>query len=147
MLGKNLFQAMSVAVEMLLLWGIVTAFGLPPRIPILLATWAGVLFLVLVYFTSGNWLSLKYPRRFEFGVRRQRLSGMSTLISLGVFLAILLVIGAVAAIVIWLAGIWFVPLALMALSAAAFAVYRAGIGATSQQAVEQREAILKEMVR
>ncbi len=60
-----------VAIEVLLLWGIVTLFGYPPRVPILLATWTGVVFCLLIYFAISNWLSLKYPRRFEFGVRRQ----------------------------------------------------------------------------
>jgi ABC-2 type transport system permease protein len=147
MLGKNLFHALTIAVEVLLLWGIVTVLGYPPRVPILLATWTGVVFCLLIYFTIANWLSLKYPRRFEFGVRRQRISGISMLISLGAFLAILLVIAVVVAIVGWLAGIWLLPLALAALSAAAFAAYRAGIGATSRQAMEEREAILKELAR
>jgi hypothetical protein len=115
--------------------------------PILLATWTGVAFCVLTYFTIANWLSLKYPRRFEFGVRRQRISGISTLISLGAFLAIMLVIAAVVALVWWLAGIWLVPVVLAALSVAGFAAYRAGIGSTSRQAMEEREAILKELVR
>jgi len=147
MLGKNLFHALTIAVEVLLLWGIVTVMGYPPRVPILLATWTGVLFCLLIYFMIANWLSLKYPRRFEFGVRRQRVSGMSMLISLGAFLAIMLVIAVVVAIVGWLAGIWLVPVALAALSAAAFAAYRTGIEATSRQAMEEREAILKELAR
>jgi ABC-2 type transport system permease protein len=147
MLGKNLFHALTIAVEVLLLWGIVTVFGLPPRVPILLATWTGMGFCLLIYFTINNWLSLKYPRRFEFGVRRQRISQLSMLISLGALLAILAVIAAVVAIVGWLADIWFVPVALAAMSAAALAVYRTGIKATTRQAMEEREAILKELAR
>lgn len=147
MLGKNLFHALTIAVELLLLWCIVTVLGYPPQVPILLATWTGAGFCLLIYFTIANWLSLKYPRRFEFGVRRQSFSGISRLMSFGSFLAILLVIGAVVAIVGGLAGIRFVPVALAAISVVAFAAYRTGISATSRQAMKQREAILKEMVR
>jgi ABC-2 type transport system permease protein len=147
MLGKNLFHALTVAIEALLLWGIVALFGFSPRLSILLATWTGMLFCLMIYFTISNWLSLTYPRRFEFGVRRQRISQISMLISLGAFLAIMLVIATVVAIVSWLLAIWLVPVVLAAMSAAAFAVYRIGIAATSRQAMEQREAILKELVR
>jgi len=147
MLGKNLFHALTIGVEVLLLWGIVTVFGYPPPVPILLATWTGVVFCLLIYFAIANWLSFKYPRRFEFGVRRQRVSQISMLISGGAFFAILLVIAVVVAIVGWLVGIWLVPVALAALGTVAFLVYRKALEATSRQAIEEREAILKEMVR
>jgi ABC-2 type transport system permease protein len=146
-LGKNLFHALTIAVEMLLIWGIVTVSGYPPSVPILLVTWTGVTFCLLTFFTIANWLSIKYPRRFEFGVRRQRMSQISMLISGGAFLAILLVIAVIVSIVRWLAGIWLVPVALATLGTVAFLVYHRALEATSLQAMEGREAILKEMVR
>ena len=89
MLAKNLFHGTLVGLEALLVLGVLTAMGHPPGLLIILATWAALPFAALMHFGVGNWLSLQYPRKFEFGMRRQRPSGMTMLISFGLLAAVM----------------------------------------------------------
>ena len=139
MLAKNLFHGTLVGLEALLVLGVLTAMGHPPNLIIILATWAALPFAALMHFGVGNWLSLQYPRKFEFGMRRQRPSGMTMVISFGLLAAVMGTIALVGAICLWLAGMWLLPIAYLGLSSAAVAVYRLMLESTSQQAITQRD--------
>jgi ABC-2 type transport system permease protein len=147
MLAKNLFHGTLVGLESLLVLGVLTAMGHPPGLLIILATWAALPFAALIHFGVGNWLSLQYPRKFEFGVRRQRPSGMTMLISFGLLAAVMGTIALAGAICIWLAGLWLLPIVYLALSAAAVVVYKLMLESTSQQAITQRDALLEQLAR
>lgn len=147
MLAKNLFHGALVVFEALLVLGVLTAMGHPPPLMIILATWAALPFAALIHFGVGNWLSLQYPRKFEFGMRRQRPSGMTMVISFGLLAAVMGTIALVGAICLWLAGIWLLPIAYLGLSAAAVIVYRLMLESTSQQAITQRDALLEQLAR
>jgi hypothetical protein len=95
----------------------------------------------------GNWLSLQYPRKFEFGVRRQRPSGMTILISFGLLFAVMGTLSAVGAICIWLAGMWLLPIVYIALSVGALFAYRAMLNGIARQAITQRETLLEQLAR
>jgi len=147
MLGKNLFHGALVAIESLLVLGLLSAMGHPPGLLIILATWAALPFAALIHFGVGNWLSLQYPRKFEFGVRRQRPSGMTILISFGLLFAVMGTLSAIGAICIWLVGLWLLPIAYLALSVAAVFVYRAMLDGIARQAIAQRETLLEQLAR
>ncbi len=147
MLAKNLFHGTLVCFEALLVLGILIAMGHPPGLLIILATWAALPFAALMHFGVGNWLSLQYPRKFEFGMRRQRPSGMTMVISFGLLAAVMGTIALVGVICLWLAGLWLLPIAYLALSAAAVVVYRFMLDSTSQQAITQRDALLDQLAR
>jgi ABC-2 type transport system permease protein len=147
MLGKNLFHGTLVALEALLVLGVLMAMGHPPSLLIIVATWAALPFAALMHFGVGNWLSLQYPRKFEFGMRRQRPSGMTMVISFGLLAAVMGTIAGVGAISIWLVGFWFLPIVYLGLSAAAVAVYRLMLNSTTQQAITQRDALLEQLAR
>jgi len=147
MLAKNLFHGTLVGLEALLVLGVLTAMGHPPSLPIILATWAALPFAALMHFGVGNWLSLQYPRKFEFGMRRQRPSGMTMVISFGLLAAVMGTIAGVGAICLWLVGLWFLPIVYLGLSAAAVVVYRLMLESTSQQAITQRDALLEQLAR
>ncbi|HEY4839633.1 MAG TPA: hypothetical protein VIH72_13550 [Candidatus Acidoferrales bacterium] len=147
MLAKNLFHGTLVGLEALLVLGILIAMGHPPGLLIILATWAALPFAALMHFGVGNWLSLQYPRKFEFGMRRQRPSGMTMVISFGLLAAVMGTIALVGVICLWLAGLWLLPIAYLALSVAAVVVYRFMLDSTSQQAVTQRDALLDQLAR
>ncbi len=147
MLAKNLFHGTLVALEALLVLGILIAMGHPPGLLIILATWAALPFAALMHFGVGNWLSLQYPRKFEFGMRRQRPSGMTMVISFGLLAAVMGTIALVGVICLWLAGLWLLPIAYLALSAAAVVVYKFMLDNTSQQAITQRDALLDQLAR
>jgi ABC-2 type transport system permease protein len=147
MLGKNLFHGTLVGLEALFVLGILTAMGHPPGLLIIAATWAALPFAALMHFGVGNWLSLQYPRKFEFGMRRQRPSGMTMLISFGLLAAVMGAISLTGAICIWLAGMWLLPIVYLALSAAALFAYRAMLESTSQQAIAQRDPLIEQLAR
>jgi ABC-2 type transport system permease protein len=147
MLAKNLFHGTLVGLEALLVLGVLTAMGHTPSLLIIAATWAALPFAALMHFGVGNWLSLQYPRRFEFGVRRQRPSGMTMLISFGLLAAVMGIIALTGAICIWLAGLWLLPIVYLALSAAALVAYRAMLKSTSQQAIAQRDPLIEQLAR
>lgn len=147
MLGKNLFHGALLAFEALMALVLVVVTGYAPSVPIVLATWAGLLFAALIDLGTGNWLSIQFPRRFEFGMRRQRLSGSTLLFSFGIFFLEMGVIAATAFFCVWLAGVWLLPLAYLAWSVAALAVYRLILEATSRQAEMQRDALLEQISR
>lgn len=147
MLAKNLFHGTLVGLEALLVLGILIAMGHTPGLLIVLATWAALPFAALMHFGVGNWLSLQYPRKFEFGMRRQRPSGMTMVISFGLLAAVMGTIALVGVICLWLAGLWLLPIAYLALSAAAVVVYRFMLNSTSQQAITQRDALLDQLAR
>lgn len=147
MLGKNLFHGALLAFEALIALVLVVVTGYAPSVPIVLATWAGLLFAALIDLGTGNWLSIQFPRRFEFGMRRQRLSGSTLLFSFGIFFLEMGVIAATALVCVWLVGVWLLPLAYLAWSAAALAVYRLILEATSRQAEMQRDALLEQISR
>jgi ABC-2 type transport system permease protein len=147
MLAKNLFHGTLVGLEALLVLGVLTAMGDPPGLLIILATWAALPFAALMHFGVGNWLSLQYPRKFEFGMRRQRPSGMTMVFSFGLLAAVMGTIVGVGAICMWLVGLWFLPIVYLALSGAAMVVYRLMLDSTSQQAITQRDALLDQLAR
>lgn len=147
MLGKNLFQLAILGLEAALAWILIAMLAGPPPLVILLSTWIGVLFVALINMTVGNWLSLQFPRKFEFGMRSRRVSGLSSLASFGLYFTTLGSVWGIGLLVAWLAGIWFVPVAYAGLSIAALSVYLHLLKATSQQAINQRETIIGQLVR
>jgi histidinol-phosphate/aromatic aminotransferase/cobyric acid decarboxylase-like protein len=83
-------------------------------------------------------------------VRRQRMAGFTMLAYLSfhlIYFATLGVLGAVAALVRWLAGPWTVPVAFLALGVAALSLYRTLLEETSQLAIKQRETLIQQLVR
>jgi ABC-2 type transport system permease protein len=147
MMGKNLFHGTLLALEALMALAMVTAMGHAPRLPILLATWTALPFAAFMHFALGNWLSLQYPRRFEFGVKRQRPSGMTMAINLGLNIGVMAVIALMTAICVWFAGLWLLPVVYLAMSAAGYAVYHASLDNISKQALAQREVLIEQLAK
>jgi ABC-2 type transport system permease protein len=147
MLGKNLFQGALLALEAILALALVTALGHPPSLVILLATWSALVFAALIDLGAGNWLSLQFPRRFEFGVRRQRPSGLTVFITFAQFFVTMGVIAAAAFLSISFVGWWLLPIVYIALSAGALAIYRLILNATTKQAIVQRDELLEQLSR
>jgi ABC-2 type transport system permease protein len=147
MLGKNLFQGALLALEAIMALALVTALGHPPSLVVLLATWSALLFAALIDLGAGNWLSLQFPRRFEFGVRRQRPSGLTVFITFALFFVTMGVIAAAAFLSISFVGWWLLPIVYIALSAGALAIYRLILNATTKQAIVQRDELLEQLSR
>ncbi len=147
MIAKNLFHVSLMIVDASLAFVVVTALGHLPTLQIIVVTWMAVPFAAFVHFMVGNWLSLQFPRKFEFGLRRQRPSGMTMAISFGLFAAMNGVLALSALLCIWLANLWVLAAVYAGLSLAAFMVYRATLEDTSRQAIRQRDSLLEQLAR
>jgi ABC-2 type transport system permease protein len=147
MLAKNIFQAGLMAVEALFVLGIILLMGPAPKFEILLATWAGLPLVAIIHFIAGNWLSIQFPRKFEFGVRRQSAAGMTVLISMGILLGTAAIVAGASALTIYFAGLWVLPIVLVAMSVSMVAVYRLSLAATSRQALLKQDALLEQLAK
>jgi hypothetical protein len=63
------------------------------------------------------------------------------------FFAVTGTIAAVAALCIWLVGLWLLPIVYLALSAVALLIYRLVLDGTTVQAVRQRDTLLEQLSR
>jgi ABC-2 type transport system permease protein len=147
MLAKNLFHGALLVLEALIALALVTATGHRPGALIILTTWTALPFAALILLGVGNWLSLVFPRRFEFGVRRQRPSGMTMIISFALFFAMMGILSAAAWLCIWRVGLWLLPLVYITFSAGALLVYRLILEGTSRLAITRRDSVLEELSR
>ncbi len=147
LLGKNLVFGLILMVETGLVWLIVRLLFRAPRAMTVAATLSGLLFAGLVHCIVGNWLSLQFPRRFDFGRFRRRASGVSVLI--GLVLQIVLLGGVAILYFLFRLGgkLWLLPVVLLFLSGVMVPVYVATLGRFTRLAMENREVLTSQLCR
>jgi hypothetical protein len=97
---------------------------------------------------AGNLVSLYFPRRFEFGMfRRQRPSGVTMLISMGIQAVLLGLSGGIFVLARWKGVIWLSVLIYLVLAAAAWPLYRWALRRCDQVAPSRREVLTTELCR
>ncbi len=147
LLGKNLIFGLILMVETGLVWLIVRLLFRAPRAMTVAATLCGLLFAGLAHCIVGNWLSLQFPRRFDFGRFRRRASGVSVLIGLALQTVLL---GGVAILyfLLRLGGkLWLLPVVLLFLSGVMVPVYLATLNRFTRLAIENREVLTSQLCR
>lgn len=147
LLAKNIFTGTLLLGETVLLWPLVSLALRPPSLLTVAGTFGGVLFAALINFLVGNWLSLKFPRRFEFGQYRRRASGMTILMG---FILQFALVGMVAGVLLTaraLGRIWLVPLIFAALSLATLQVYWVTLDSYADLAIRERETLIEQLAR
>jgi len=147
LVGKNLMFGLWLTVEAGLVWLVVSLLSRPPKAAIVVATFSGLLFAMLVHFIVGDWLSLKFPRRFEFGQYRRRPSGITMLVALGLQFG---VIGAAAMMTLlarWSGRIWLVAVVFLVLSGILLWIYRATLDLLTRFATSQRDVLTAQLCR
>jgi ABC-2 type transport system permease protein len=147
LLAKNIFTGTLLVIETLLLWPLVSLTIRPPSLLTLAGTFAGVLFAALIHFLVGNWLSLKFPRRFEFGQFKRRASGMTILFGFVLQFALVGMVAAVLLIARGLGRMWLAPLVFAALSVATLQVYWVTLNSYDDLAVRERETLIGQLAR
>ncbi|MGA7842669.1 MAG: hypothetical protein WCA34_17240 [Candidatus Acidiferrales bacterium] len=148
LLGKNLTHSLVLALEMVLVCAGASVMYRPPAWDILLATFTGVFFALVVNLTVGNLLSVYSPKKIDLSaLGRQRASQTTALASLGIQ-AVVLGLCALALLVarayqhIWLAAIIF-----LALAAIATVFYSLVVNRIDEIALRRREAMITELCR
>jgi ABC-2 type transport system permease protein len=148
LIGKNLFLALLVAVELsislsVLIWRI----GLP-TLPRLASTLAAGAFAVIGQFTIANWSALSFPKKMEIGkMRGQRNSGVAVWVAFGVQL----LIGGVCSVILlagkWTGNPWLPFFAFAGLIAATVAGYFASLNSLDALAETKKELLIETLCR
>jgi ABC-2 type transport system permease protein len=147
LLGKNLMTVIELAFETVAVWILVSVLRQPPRLNYVGATLCWLLFALVVHLIVGNWLSLQFPRRFDFGQYRRRASGVSVLVGLGLQ-AGLLGLGALVGFLSFLAGgLWIFSVVFLALSGLALWLYFLTLDYYTKFAVARQETLTAQIVR
>ncbi|MGH9795197.1 MAG: hypothetical protein ACRD5G_10520 [Candidatus Acidiferrales bacterium] len=143
--AKNLVYAALMLLEVALVWLVLAAFGRAPGALSTVVTLAALPFLVLAQLTTGNLLSLQFPRRFDFGRFKQRQSGMSVLLGLLQQIVAVGIAGAIFALARWTGHLWVAGLVYLVLGAAMWQAYGIALEHYDQLAARRREALLEEL--
>jgi ABC-2 type transport system permease protein len=147
-LAKNLTHASILAVETLIAWiGVSYLYG-RPRLEVVIATLAGLLFAAPLNFSVGNLLSLYSPKKLDFSrFGRQRAAQVTVLVSLG----LQIVVVGLGATVFWIAhhygNFWIATLILLALAGVSLSVYFMILNRVDGIALRRRETLVAELCR
>ncbi len=148
MLGKNLTYFAILAANLVLAWVAVSFFYGPPRLPVAVATLAGMLFAAPLNFTAGNLLSIYSPRKRDFATfGRQNVSQITVLISLGVQIVVVGIGAGAFAIARLYGNLWIATSTFVVLGAISISVYLLALRRMDTIAVEKRETMLAELCR
>ena len=148
LLAKNLITASILFCEIALCIGLVGwRVGLP-TVPVLIATFAALIFSIVGQLTIANWSSLSFPRKIEFGkMQGQRNSGMSVLV---VFLVQIVFAGVSALILLsarWTGNPWLPAEVFAVLAAVALGGYFSALDAFTQLAEAKKEVLIDALCR
>jgi fatty acid desaturase len=106
-----------------------------------------LLFAALVNLIAGNWLSLAFPRQFEFGQFRRRASGMSVLTFLVLQVMLLGLVALVYLLARWRGQMWIFPAVFLALSGMIVPAYLAMLDYSTRLALAKREILTAQLCR
>ena len=148
LVGKNLFLASVVTVELgvslgVLIWRI----GFP-GLPLFLSTITAAAFAVTGQLTIANWSALSFPKKMEIGkMKGQRNSGVAVWTAFGVQI----LIGGIATIVLlvgrWFGNPWLPAVVFAGLTAAALGGYVASLDPLSSLAERKKELLIETLCR
>lgn len=148
LVGKNLFLAGLVGVELwvslsVLIWRV----GFP-GLPIFLSTVSIAAFGVAGQLTIANWSALSFPKKMEIGkLKGQRNSGVAVWTAFGVQI----LLGGIATLVLlagkWFENPWLPAIVFAALTAGALGGYFASLDPLSRLAEEKKELLIETLCR
>jgi ABC-2 type transport system permease protein len=146
--AKNLALGAILLLELVLVWLAAGALFRLPTFGVTLATLAGVLFVALVNFIAGNFLSLYAPKRIDPAVfGRQRTSGTTALASLVVHAVGLGLSGPILFVAYRYKSVWLAAVLLCLLAAAALRGYVFALSRMDAVAIGRRETLTAELCR
>ncbi|MFZ0637104.1 MAG: hypothetical protein WA755_11445 [Candidatus Acidiferrales bacterium] len=146
--AKNLTHAVILGLETASVLLVTILLYGPPSPSVIFATIAALLFALPLTLAAGNMMSVYSPKKYDYAVfGRQRATGATAFVSIGVQAAVMGVAGLVIVMAhltgrLWLAGVIFLPLAV-----ASFFVYRTLLNLGARRAYERREILVAEICR
>ena len=147
-LGKNLAHASILAANTVMAWIAVNYLYGPPKLPVTVATLAGLLFAAPLNFMAGNLLSIYSPRKRDFSTfGRQNVAQLTVLASLGTQVLILAVGAAAFAIARVYHNLWIATILFLILSGITVPVYVMVLRRIDGIALQHRETLVAELCR
>jgi ABC-2 type transport system permease protein len=148
LLGKNLFLAGLVSVELAFSLAVLTWRVGWPGTPMFVATTMAGTFAVIGQLAIANWSSLSFPKKMEIGkMKGQRNSGVAVWAAFGVQI----LVGGICALVLlagrWTGNPWLPCLVFAGLTAAALGGYWASLNAMNGLAEEKKELLIETLCR
>jgi ABC-2 type transport system permease protein len=148
MLGKNLAHTAVFAVEVLLVWAGTCLLYRAPSPGVVVATLAGILFVLPIDLAAGNLFSIYSPSRIEAGVfGRQRASLTTVLASFAIRGALF----GMGALMLWFArgygNSWMEWLIFLLPAALGFSLYLFFLGRVDGMALNHRENLISNLGR
>jgi ABC-2 type transport system permease protein len=148
LLGKNLTHALVLVLEMVLVCAGASVMYRPPAWDIVLATFTGVFFALVVNLTVGNLLSVYAPKKIDLSaLGRQRASQFTALASLGIQAAVLGLCALALLVARAYQDIWLAAIIFIALAAIATVFYSLVLNRIDAIALRRREAMITELCR
>jgi ABC-2 type transport system permease protein len=148
-LAKNILAGCLLAVEIGLIYLSASLATKPPTLDVTVATFTWMLFAIFINMSIGNVRSITAPKLLQAGkVRRQNVSGLSSLISFGVILGAFGLGAAALLLCRYLGtGYWAVSLIFLLLAGIAFGGYLLGLQRVDSIASEHNEGLTKELTK
>ncbi len=147
LLGKNLLLGMIWAVEFVVIWLWIGWYAGRPRAGLTLVTLAALAFVMLVHFSVGNYMSLTYPRRFDFGKFRQHQSGMTALVLMATQLVVLGICTLIFLVAFRPTSLWLAGMVFVVLTALGGWLYGWSLENSSRLAERKREVLTSELCK
>lgn len=147
LLGKNLTLGLILAAETVVVWLVVSLLFRPPEAMIVIATFSVLLFAALVHLIVGNWLSLQFPRRLDFGQYRRRTAGVTVLLGLGLQVVLLGLAVIIYLLTRQLGQVWLVAVVFLALSGVTLRLYMVMLDRFDRLAANRREVLTSALAR
>lgn len=148
LLGKNLFLAGLVGLELALCLGLLTWRIGWPGAAMFVATVIAAMFALIGQLAIANWSSLSFPKKMEIGkMKGQRNSGVAVWTALGAQI----VLGGICALVLlagrWTGNPWLPVMIFAGLTAAALGGYVASLDALNRLAEAKKELLIEALCR
>lgn len=148
LLGKNLFLVSYLLIEMAVCLAVLFYRVGIPSFPVQISVFAAVLFILGAQLTLGNWSSLTFPLKLDFGqMRGQRNSGISAWIMFGSQIVLAGSSALILAVGHWLKRPWLPSEIFLFLTIAAFAGYFSSLHALSDLAEKNKETLMEALCR
>jgi ABC-2 type transport system permease protein len=145
-LAKNLFSFSITALQLVLVYAVVSFMSEPPPVLMAVTTVCWVAFACLVNAAVGNMRSITAPRKIDPSkISRKQASQLSGLICVGIIFVAVAIGGGLVVLGKFLGLPWLPIPVLLALGLGAFALYVTGLNKVDSLALSHREELIEEL--
>lgn len=147
-IGKNILHCAVVLFELAISVAAFSYFVGLPSLPVLVATVAGLAFIIAGQFTIANWSSLSFPRKLNFGqIRGQRQSGMAALVAFATQILLAAICAPILFLSRWTGNPWLPAQVFSFLAVATVLGYTSALDPLARLAEKKKETLTDALSR